>query len=883
MRALSLRSSTAFLAICALASALRAAPPAAPTITAGDLAFFETKIRPLLIDRCYQCHSKEADKVRGGLLLDSREALIHGGNTGSAVVPGKPNESLLIKAVRYADEDLQMPPKGEKLSDQQIADLTEWVRRGAPDPRTLVAKGSSPAYGGVGKNHWAFQPVKKPTLPTVQNPSWIKNPVDHFVLAKLEANGMTPNSPAEKTALIRRVYFDLIGLPPHPAEVQTFVRDTSPDAYTKLVDKLLATPQYGEHWGRYWLDIARYSDSKGDAKGQEDLRYPHAWTYRDWVIDAFNADLPYDKFIIAQLAGDYYARYLEKQPKPKNTSLPTRPPAKAKLEVSGEPVVEMAKVEVVADRDPGFRRMMAAEGFLTLGNQFNGRKDDIIGDQIDVTTKAFLGLTVACARCHDHKFDPIPTKDYYSLYGVFANSRQPVQLPTLQANPPQTPFLLDYLAKSAALDKRESDLKKERDEFQQAVRVAGGKSKATAKAAVAKVDPAKRQQLQRADRELSRDRNSLEAEHPGAPARANSLIDVPRSVDYPVLLRGEVANKGEMVPRRFLEILSLNPKKRVEWHDGSGRWQLALAIADPKNPLTARVMVNRLWQKHWGSGLVATPDDLGNMSAPPTHPELLDWLAATFVENKWSIKSLHRIILLSAAYQQSGANQPAFAEKDPNNQLLWRFNLRRLAFEELHDSLLAVSGELNLKYGGRPVDIGTTQFAKRRAVYTLIDRGNPPELLTQFDFPSPDVASGRRYETLVPQQALFLMNSPMVIETARKLVDRPTFAELKSDEERVTLLYLAIYQRWPTKPEVALGLRYVTENPTGTALALSSDSARAKITARDALPPPKKEQNAKKKGRYSVDVGGVYDAKPLDAWTKLAHALFQANEAIFYN
>ncbi len=883
MRALSLRSSTAFLAICALASALRAAPPAAPTITAGDLAFFETKIRPLLIDRCYQCHSKEADKVRGGLLLDSREALIHGGNTGSAVVPGKPNESLLIKAVRYADEDLQMPPKGEKLSDQQIADLTEWVRRGAPDPRTLVAKGSSPAYGGVGKNHWAFQPVKKPTLPTVQNPSWIKNPVDHFVLAKLEANGMTPNSPAEKTALIRRVYFDLIGLPPHPAEVQTFVRDTSPDAYTKLVDKLLATPQYGEHWGRYWLDIARYSDSKGDAKGQEDLRYPHAWTYRDWVIDAFNADLPYDKFIIAQLAGDYYARYLEKQPKPKNTSLPTRPPAKAKLEVTGEPVVEMAKVEVVADRDPGFRRMMAAEGFLTLGNQFNGRKDDIIGDQIDVTTKAFLGLTVACARCHDHKFDPIPTKDYYSLYGVFANSRQPVQLPTLQANPPQTPFLLDYLAKSAALDKRESDLKKERDEFQQAVRVAGGKSKATAKAAVAKVDPAKRQQLQRADRELSRDRNSLEAEHPGAPARANSLIDVPRSVDYPVLLRGEVANKGEMVPRRFLEILSLNPKKRVEWHDGSGRWQLALAIADPKNPLTARVMVNRLWQKHWGSGLVATPDDLGNMSAPPTHPELLDWLAATFVENKWSIKSLHRIILLSAAYQQSGANQPAFAEKDPNNQLLWRFNLRRLAFEELHDSLLAVSGELNLKYGGRPVDIGTTQFAKRRAVYTLIDRGNPPELLTQFDFPSPDVASGRRYETLVPQQALFLMNSPMVIETARKLVDRPTFAELKSDEERVTLLYLAIYQRWPTKPEVALGLRYVTENPTGTALALSSDSARAKITARDALPPPKKEQNAKKKGRYSVDVGGVYDAKPLDAWTKLAHALFQANEAIFYN
>ncbi|MSU51062.1 MAG: DUF1553 domain-containing protein [Opitutus sp.] len=876
----------ALVAIFTLSISLRAAAPATPAISSGDLKFFETTIRPLLIDKCYKCHSKEADKVRGGLLLDTREALLHGGNTGPGIVPGKPDDSLLIQAIRYKDEDLQMPPKGEKLSDQQIADLTEWVRRGAPDPRTLVAKGSSSTYGGVGKKHWSFQPVKKPAIPAVQDAGWVKNPIDNFVLAKLEDNGMKPNAPAEKATLMRRIYFDLIGLPPHPVDVQNFVRDTSPDALDKVVDKLLGSQQYGEHWARYWLDVARYSDTKGDAKGQDDLRYPHAWTYRDWVIDAFNADLPYDKFIIAQIAGDYFAAYLEKQTKSKSGSLPTRPPAKAKTPTptSTEPVVEMPKVEVFADRDPGFRRMMAAQGFLTLGNQFNGRKDDIIGDQIDVTTKAFLGLTVACARCHDHKFDPIPTKDYYSLYGVFANSRQPVELPTLQAKVPQTPDLLDYLAKSAALEKRQVDLKKERDEFQQAVRAAGGgKGKAAAKSAVAKVDPQKRQQLQRAERELQRDLGNLETEHPGAPARANSLIDVPRSVDYPVLLRGEVANKGDIVPRRFLEILSPDPKRRPEWHENSGRWQLALAIADPKNPLTARVMVNRMWQQHWGVGFVETPDDLGNMSSAPTHPELLDWLAATFVENKWSIKSLHRLIVLSAAYQQSGANNPAFAERDPNNKFLWRFNLRRLDFEEMHDSLLAVAGELNRTYGGRPVDIGTSQFAKRRAVYTLIDRGNPPELLTQFDFPSPDVASGRRYETLVPQQALFLMNSPMVIETARKLVDRPAFAELKSDEERVTLLYLAIYQRWPTKQEVALGLQYVKTNPTGTAIALPADAPQAKITARDARPMAKKEIYSKKKGRYNIDVGGVYDNKPLDAWTKLAHALFQSNEAIFYN
>jgi cytochrome c553 len=845
----------------ALAASLAAAdmPAAHPTtkLSASDLQFFESKIRPLLADKCYKCHSKDADKIRGGLLLDSREAMLHGGNTGPAIVPGKPTDSLLIQAITYKDEDLQMPPKGEKLSDQQIADLTEWVRRGAPDPRTLVAKGSSSAYGGVGKNHWAFQPVKKPEIPAVQNQAWVKNPIDNFVLAKLEANGMTPNTGADKATLIRRVYFDLIGLPPHPSEVIAFSKDESPDALAKVVDKLLASPQYGEHWARYWLDVARYSDTKGDAKGQEDLRYPHAWTYRDWVIDAFNADLPYDKFILAQIAGDYIQANLEKQAKDKKL-----PP-------------------------PDSRMMLAAQGFLTLGNQFNGRRDDIIGDQIDVTTKAFLGLTVACARCHDHKFDPIPTKDYYSLYGVFANSVQPTELPTIQAKIPQTTALMDYLAKSAELTQRDNELKAQRLELNRATKAAKGKGKSVA------MDPAvkgKAQMLQKKERELQREIGTLETTHAGAPARANAIYDIHRvnpkqnSKDYPVLLRGEVANRGDIVPRRFLEILSPDPKKRPEWHNGSGRAELAMAIADPKNPLTARVMVNRMWQQHWGVGFVETPDDLGNMSSAPTHPELLDWLASTFIENKWSLKSLHRMIVLSAAYQQSSLNNPTYAEKDPNNKLLWRYNLRRMDFEELHDSLLAVTGELDLTRGGKPVAISSEGFAKRRAVYTLIDRVNPPELLTQFDFPSPDVASGRRYETLVPQQALFLMNSQMVIETARKLVDRPAFAELKDDKERVVLLYLAIYQRWPTAKEVELGLRYVKSNPAGTDIPLTSEMPVAQVNAREARIAAKKAEAGKKQGgRYNTQVGGVYDNRPLDAWTKLAHALFQSNEAMFYN
>ncbi len=818
-----------------------------PAISAADREFFENRVRPVLADSCYKCHSRDAEKVKGGLQLDTREALLAGGSTGPAIVPGKPNDSLLIEAIRYTDDDLQMPPKGNKLSDAQIADLTEWVRRGAPDPRGLAAKGSNAAtYAGVGRQHWSFLPVHAPAVPTVKNAAWCQTPVDNFILAKLEDSGMTPNSPADRRTLIRRVTFDVIGLPPTESETEAFVQDKSPDAYAKVVDRLLASPQYGERWGRYWLDVARYADTKGEPEKRTDPRYTYAWTYRDYVINAFNTDKPYNQFILEQLAAD-------------------------RLVIDDE---NKAKKRPGLEVD---QSRLAALGFLTLGNQFEGRAQDIINDQIDVTSKAFLGLTVACARCHDHKFDPIPTKDYYSLYGIFANTfipKEPYFEPTLAPRLPKTPELLDYLAKTEDLKKKKSALEADNAEFKRE-RVK---------------DAEKRKALQRRETELETEIADLEASHAGAPARANVIVDLPRSHDYPVLVRGEVQNKGDVVPRRFLDILSADPKHRPEYHSGSGRLELAQAIASPTNPLTARVLVNRLWQQHFGEGFVATPDDLGNMSSPPTHPELVDYLASRFVAEGWSIKKIQRLILLSSTYQESAKANPAYAETDPDNKLHWRYNMRRLDFEEVHDSLLAIAGTLDLRMGGKSIPIGSEEFATRRAVYTFIDRHNPAEILTQFDFPSPDVPSGKRYVTIVPQQSLFMMNSPLVIETARKLTHRPDFLELASDEERVTSLYIAVFQRPPRADEIALSLRYVERNPGGTssegpAPTVASAAASRVAERQAALAQDSMKNLRKKKNTFQAEpaAAAFKSRAPVDAWTKLAHALFQTNEAMFYN
>jgi len=827
-----------------LSAAVAAAPPIAPAaqpISPGDLQFFEARIRPIFADRCYKCHSRMADKIKGGLMLDTREGMLHGGDTGPAIAPGKPGDSLIVEAIGYRDSDLQMPPKGDRLSDQQVADITEWIRRGAPDPRSLVAKGSSSAYGGVGRDHWSFLPVRRQAVPVVADPAWCRTPVDNFILARLEESGMKPNGPADKYTLIRRATFDLTGLPPTEAEVQRFLVDDSPDAWARVVDRLLASPHYGERWGRYWLDVARYADTKGDTPQREDPRYPFAWTYRDYVIDAFNSDKPYNQFIVEQLAADRIVANEERGNKSKPGSVDQRP--------------------------------LAALGFLTLGNRFENSTNDIINDRIDVTTKAFLGLTVSCARCHDHKFDPIPTADYYSLYGVFADTAEPKQEPWLHPMP-KTPALVDYLSKMQAAVQQKAVVEQElaqlpRTRLPQAERVQRRKDL--------------QKQLFLANQAIV----DLECSD-AAPPKADVLLDVADPKDYPVLLRGEAQNKGPVVTRHFLSILSPDPKHPIAFRDGSGRIDLARAIASPSNPMTARVLVNRVWQQHFGTGFVSSPDDLGNQSAPPNDPELLDYLSSRFIDEGWSVKKLQRLIMLSSVYQEASAANPQYAEADPDNKLQWRYNVRQLDFEEMHDSILAIAGTIDFTMGGRSVPIGSEGFATRRAVYAFIDRRNPAEILTQFNFPNPSVPTGKRFLTQVPQQQLFLMNSPLVIETARKLVHSPEFMAQTTDELRVATLYIALFQRPPTPRETELCLRYVESNPGGTSTEVpeTAQSERAsQFAERQAKMAQAAQQNLRRKNPFQAEPGAAAfrSRAPLDAWTKLAHGLFQTNEAMFLN
>jgi hypothetical protein len=789
--------------------------------------------------------------VKGGLLLDTREGTLKGGDSGPVIVPGDAEKSLLIKAVRYSDPDLQMPPKGEKLTDAQIADLVAWVKMGAPDPRT----GTSTAKKADAKSHWAFKPVAKPSVPVISRSvssiqssvpasplnteslnTEYSNPIDAFVLAKLDEQGMKLSPPADRRTLIRRAYYDLIGLPPTPEEVQAFLDDSSPDAFAKIVDRLLALPQYGERWGRHWLDVARYSDTKGEIKRLRDTPlYPFAWTYRDYVIKAFNDDKPYDRFILEQIAAD-------------KLRLP-----------KGDPT-------------------LAALGFLTLGERFQNNENDIINDRIDVVTKGFLGLTVSCARCHDHMFDPIPTKDYYSLRGIFESSHEPKVAPLIGGDPTLNPDYADYYSQRTNLQYQLDALL-----------------------------PKVRRGNQLANREILKERielqnriDALELTHPAAPARAHVLLDDTVPKDSPVFIRGEAQNKGPTVPRQFLECLA--GPNRKPFSIGSGRIELANAIASKSNPLTPRVMVNRIWQHHFGEGIVTTPDDFGAMGSAPSHPELLDYLAAHFMEHKWSVKQMHRLILTSQTWQQSSDNNPRFAQIDPFNGLLWRQNLRRLELEPVRDSLLAIGGKLDtnlygkpvplalpkgrsfraalvLEPSGRPVNIG---YTTRRTVYGYIDRSDLPEVFNHFDFANPEMANGLRHQTTVPQQALYLMNSPLVVEQARNVVARRDVAACKTDEEKINRLYEIIYQRLPRAEELKLGLEFLDDaaTPADTAPTTAASepirSGKGKGKFQD-------QMKAKREAFIAARKAGVRDVKPLDAWAEYAHALLLANEASFVN
>jgi hypothetical protein len=776
----------------------------AQQLTPAQSDFFENKIRPILANNCYKCHSQQAVKVKGGLLLDTRAGWLKGGDTGPAITPGDPDASLLIKAVRYTDSDLQMPPRNQKLPDTAIDELIAWVKMGAPDPRLANATGTN--LTSSPKDHWAFKPIQNPPVPDVSDTNWVKSPVDAFVLAKLQDNGMKPNPVADKRTLIRRATFDLIGLPPSQSEIQQFLDDDSPDAFAKVVDRLLASPHYGERWGRYWLDTARYADTKGDVKkNKEDFHYPYAWTYRDYVIRAFNEDKPFNQFIMEQIAAD-------------------------KLGLSGKNLTDLA-----------------AMGFLTLGERFNGNNNDIINDRIDVVTKGFLGLTVTCARCHDHKFDPIPTRDYYSLYGVFNSSIEVSPVVIGKINHGSTNYI-DYANKYSLYENQLAGLQIQRK---------ANRGDKEAEKAIAKQEEKLRDECA-----------ELELTHPDAPERAMIMVDSPKPKDSPVFIHGEAENKGEIAPREFLQILS--PTNRLPFQYGSGRLELATGIASKGNPLTARVIVNRIWMHHFDEGFVTTPDDFGNQSAPPSHPELLDYLATRFMADGWSIKNLHRLIMLSSVYQESSADNPRYAQIDPENRLLWRANIRRMDFEEVRDSMLAIGGKLDETLFGRPVNLGSYPYSTRRTIYGYIDRLNMPEVYNQFDFANPEITMGKRYETIVPQQSLFLMNSPLVIEQARNMVARPDFQSLTNDDDRVTLLYELAYQRDPTPVEIKLGLNFVVNSPEFESVPKMFIPQKAR---------PKIDQKLEA-SFASLPTG---EREPLTPWEKYAHALLQANEAIFVN
>jgi mono/diheme cytochrome c family protein len=717
---------------------LHAEPP-----SAGEVEFFEKKVRPVLVTNCFRCHGD--GKTKGGLSLASRDALLKGGDTGPAIVPGQPAKSLLIQAIRHEGET-QMPPK-KKLADHEIADLTAWVQRGAAWPPVPTAGGAIRSSGAPisasDRSFWSFQPIADPPLPVVKDRPWPRKPLDHFVLSKLEARGLHPVRPADKRALLRRVTFDLIGLPPTPEEIDGFLRDDSPDAFARVVDRLLASPHYGERWARHWLDIARYGEDQ--AHSFQPRLFPNGYRYRDWVVKALNDDMPYDRFVIEQIAGD-----------------------------------------LLKDGDRADH--LAALGFFALGPHYylDGAARKLVeatelDDRIDTLTRGFLALTVSCARCHDHKFDPISQNDYYSLAGVFQSTKY-------QETPLGPPDVV------ARFSKAQEQVRTQETKIKQFLKTEGkgqGEKKLT--------DTAKRQLA-----DLRRELDLLKAAVPPAPPIVHTLTEG-QPVNMRVYLRGNPDKEGEVAPRRFLRILaSDNPPAFTQ---GSGRLELAQAIASPKNPLTARVFVNRVWQHHFGKGLVGTPSNFGKLGERPTHPELLDHLATRFIASGWSIKALHREILLSATYQMSCDRHEHDASIDPANQLLWRMNRQRLDVEAWRDALLAASGELDGQVGGPSGDLGGLGY-KRRTLYGKISRHNLDGLLRLFDFPDPNITSDARPVTTVPLQQLFVLNSEFMVARARSLAARLA-AEEKDDAARIRLAFVRLYGRPAAEQEVQMGLEYL--------------------------------------------------------------------------
>ena len=750
------------------------APRFAGTPSAEQAAFFESRIRPVLAERCYECHSAQSAKLKGGLLLDSRAGVIRGGDSGPIIAPGDPEASLLIRAVQRTDPALTMPPK-QSLPPQAIEDLIAWVRMGAPDPRTEDTVAQQGARSSIDWNRarewWSFRPVVDPPLPKLRNPSWPANGLDTFILARLESAGLEPTPDADRRTLIRRMSFDLLGLPPDPAEVDAFVNDPSPDAVSRVVDRFLDSPRYGERWGRHWLDVIRYADTAGD---NSDFPVPQLHQYRDWVIRSFNQDLSFHQFVREQIAGDL-------------------------LEST--------------DTEQRFSRIIAT-GYLANARRFGSRVDDYpwhltIEDTLDNLGRSFLGLSLNCARCHDHKFDPIPTADYYALYGIFNSTRYP--WPGIELEQRQRDLIPlvdrdqwpDYRVRKEARDAEAKRLQKRVQTSKDALKAAPAEGKSEAEAQVRAAETALRNHAHLAP----------------LAEMAYAVTESDRTGDAQIQIKGDPARPGSLIRRRFLQVLGGDPLPVGT--SSSGRRELAEWITRPGNPLVDRVWVNRVWQHHFGRGLVPTPNDFGRQGRLPSHPELLDWLAARFRKSDGSTKSLHRLIVLSRTYRQSATRSMASLERDPSNELLSAFPRRRLDAEAMRDTLLLLGSSLDLSpAGAHPFppehEWKFTQHnpfralyeTSHRSVFLMTQRIQRHPLLATFDGADPSASTPSRLTSTTPVQALFLINDPLVHTQAARFGNR-VFRSGGSPSQRIDLAYRMALGRPAAPEESRLALRFL--------------------------------------------------------------------------
>ena len=770
-----------------------------------QLEFFESKIRPVLAKNCYSCHSAEAKTRMGGLSLDTKNGLLAGGGRGEAVVPGEVDESRIVQAIRY-DSKLKMPPMG-KLPDSAIADFEQWVAMGAPDPReSKVHVTKSTINLEQGRKYWAFQTPRRGAPPDVKDISWPRGAIDQFILSKIELKGLALVADAEKTALIRRATIDLIGMPPSPAEIEEFLADESAAAFRKVVDRLLESSHFGERWGRHWLDLARYGETVGRTRNAP---YPLAWRYRDYVIDSFNQDKPYDRFVAEQIAGD------------------------------------LLPYQNLDQR----REHQVATGFLAMGAHDLNEPDakqfsaDVADEMINVTTRTFMGLTVGCARCHDHKFDPIPQTDYYAMAGLFNST-------DLRAGVRRRPrfnavfFLKEKLVTldGLAAYRADADMGARLDQlFEQAVKAEEDR-----------------------DRDLTRKLAREMSELPIPENLAMGVAEAGTPVNTSLNIGGDPHELGPEVQRGFVQVLYQPdadlPKIPAQ---ASGRLQLAQWLTRKDNPLTARVFVNRTWHHLFGRGFVRTVDNFGAMGSQPTHPELLDYLAVQFVEQGWSVKALVRQIMLSRTYQLSTDFNEANYETEPDNTLLWRMNRRRMEVEALRDSILRISGELNRERPEAPAKTWDRNKLIRpgdkqikpweatetyRSVYVPIVRNNVNRFYRNFDFPDPAETHGARDITTVAPQALFLMNSGFVTSHANVAAER-LLAKPVSDHERVRLAFRQTLTRDPNAQEVERALAYVKATEEN----FSSETR-----------PPAPEADKPKKPNFRRALREVFNREPTD-------------------